>query len=112
MTKAQSLERTYCTPATGKAKPVDRDNRNYPCLFLHSLRMCVCVWCKLWCNDVCVFPHSSDMLEDEEDDTIHTGNAIMTFYAALIDLLGRCAPEMHVRHKTSASYWWWWWGGL
>jgi hypothetical protein len=24
------------------------------------------------------------------------GNAIMTFYAALIDLLGRCAPEMHV----------------
>lgn len=39
---------------------------------------------------------SSDMLEEEEDDTIHMGNAIMTFYAALIDLLGRCAPEMHV----------------
>lgn len=36
------------------------------------------------------------MLEEEEDDTIHMGNAIMTFYAALIDLLGRCAPEMHV----------------
>ncbi|RXM31020.1 hypothetical protein EOD39_7372, partial [Acipenser ruthenus] len=35
---------------------------------------------------------------DEEDDTIHTGNAIMTFYAALIDLLGRCAPEMHLIH--------------
>lgn len=35
--------------------------------------------------------------EEEEDDTIHMGNAIMTFYAALIDLLGRCAPEMHVR---------------
>lgn len=34
--------------------------------------------------------------EEEEDDTIHMGNAIMTFYAALIDLLGRCAPEMHV----------------
>lgn len=33
---------------------------------------------------------------EEEDDTIHMGNAIMTFYAALIDLLGRCAPEMHV----------------
>uniref|UniRef100_A0A8D0ZKS0 Ryanodine receptor 2 n=1 Tax=Sus scrofa TaxID=9823 RepID=A0A8D0ZKS0_PIG len=33
--------------------------------------------------------------EGEEDDTIHMGNAIMTFYAALIDLLGRCAPEMH-----------------
>ncbi|KAK1794494.1 hypothetical protein P4O66_011363, partial [Electrophorus voltai] len=39
-----------------------------------------------------------DMMEDEEDDTIHTGNAIMTFYAALIDLLGRCAPEMHLIH--------------
>uniref|UniRef100_A0A8K9UIP4 Ryanodine receptor 2 n=1 Tax=Oncorhynchus mykiss TaxID=8022 RepID=A0A8K9UIP4_ONCMY len=36
--------------------------------------------------------------EDEEDDTIHMGNAIMTFYAALIDLLGRCAPEMHLIH--------------
>uniref|UniRef100_A0A8C7JSK1 Ryanodine receptor 2 n=1 Tax=Oncorhynchus kisutch TaxID=8019 RepID=A0A8C7JSK1_ONCKI len=38
------------------------------------------------------------LLEDEEDDTIHMGNAIMTFYAALIDLLGRCAPEMHLIH--------------
>ncbi|XP_062938981.1 ryanodine receptor 2 [Cynocephalus volans] len=36
--------------------------------------------------------------EEEEDDTIHMGNAIMTFYAALIDLLGRCAPEMHLIH--------------
>uniref|UniRef100_A0AAQ4PR39 Ryanodine receptor 2 n=1 Tax=Gasterosteus aculeatus aculeatus TaxID=481459 RepID=A0AAQ4PR39_GASAC len=34
----------------------------------------------------------------EEDDTIHMGDAIMTFYAALIDLLGRCAPEMHLIH--------------
>ncbi|KAG5262307.1 hypothetical protein AALO_G00273740 [Alosa alosa] len=40
----------------------------------------------------------SDSLEDEEDDTIHMGNAIMTFYSALIDLLGRCAPEMHLIH--------------
>nr|XP_040033351.1 ryanodine receptor 2 isoform X4 [Gasterosteus aculeatus aculeatus] len=40
----------------------------------------------------------SDMLEEEEDDTIHMGDAIMTFYAALIDLLGRCAPEMHLIH--------------
>ncbi|KAM9837412.1 LOW QUALITY PROTEIN: ryanodine receptor 2 [Aulostomus maculatus] len=40
----------------------------------------------------------NDMLEEEEDDTIHMGNAIMTFYAALIDLLGRCAPEMHLIH--------------
>ena len=44
-------------------------------------------------------PHSS---EDEEDDTIHMGNAVMTFYAALIDLLGRCAPEMHVKAYTLA----------
>ncbi len=43
---------------------------------------------------LCVF--SNDIMEEEEDDTIHMGNAIMTFYAALIDLLGRCAPEMHV----------------
>uniref|UniRef100_A0A8D0HN71 Ryanodine receptor 2 n=1 Tax=Sphenodon punctatus TaxID=8508 RepID=A0A8D0HN71_SPHPU len=35
---------------------------------------------------------------EEEDDTIHMGNAIMNFYAALIDLLGRCAPEMHLIH--------------
>lgn len=27
---------------------------------------------------------------------MHLGNAIMSFYSALIDLLGRCAPEMHV----------------
>lgn len=40
------------------------------------------------------------MLEEDEDDTIHMGNAIMTFYAALIDLLGRCAPEMHVSGDT------------
>lgn len=44
------------------------------------------------------------MLEEEEDDTIHMGNAIMTFYAALIDLLGRCAPEMHVS-QTQACNW-------
>lgn len=30
---------------------------------------------------------------------MHLGHAIMSFYAALIDLLGRCAPEMHVRAK-------------
>ncbi|XP_051926912.1 ryanodine receptor 2 isoform X3 [Hippocampus zosterae] len=46
-------------------------------------------------------PESSNILNDglqEEDDTIHLGNAIMTFYAALIDLLGRCGPEMHLIH--------------
>ncbi len=39
---------------------------------------------------------SSDKLDDEDDDVIHMGHAIMTFYSALIDLLGRCAPETHV----------------
>ncbi|KAL2083644.1 hypothetical protein ACEWY4_021417 [Coilia grayii] len=37
-----------------------------------------------------------DTLNDEDDDLIHLGHAIMTFYSALIDLLGRCAPEMHL----------------
>uniref|UniRef100_A0A8C0DS81 Ryanodine receptor 2 n=1 Tax=Balaenoptera musculus TaxID=9771 RepID=A0A8C0DS81_BALMU len=41
--------------------------------------------------------------EEEEDDTIHMGNAIMTFYAALIDLLGRCAPEMHLIHAAKGE---------
>ncbi|KTF86350.1 hypothetical protein cypCar_00008179 [Cyprinus carpio] len=39
---------------------------------------------------------SSDTLDDEDDDVIHMGHAIMTFYSAFIDLLGRCTPEMHV----------------
>uniref|UniRef100_A0A8C9XAP6 Ryanodine receptor 3 n=1 Tax=Sander lucioperca TaxID=283035 RepID=A0A8C9XAP6_SANLU len=33
---------------------------------------------------------------EEEGEVIHMGNAIMSFYSALIDLLGRCAPEMHL----------------
>uniref|UniRef100_A0A8K9Y4M6 Ryanodine receptor 3 n=1 Tax=Oncorhynchus mykiss TaxID=8022 RepID=A0A8K9Y4M6_ONCMY len=37
--------------------------------------------------------------EDEEEEVAHTGNAIMSFYSALIDLLGRCAPEMHLINK-------------
>ena len=35
--------------------------------------------------------------EQHEENKVHLGNAIMSFYSALIDLLGRCAPEMHVR---------------
>uniref|UniRef100_A0A803SQK4 Ryanodine receptor 1 n=1 Tax=Anolis carolinensis TaxID=28377 RepID=A0A803SQK4_ANOCA len=34
--------------------------------------------------------------ETHEENRVHLGNAIMSFYAALIDLLGRCAPEMHL----------------
>nr|XP_061794423.1 ryanodine receptor 2-like [Nerophis lumbriciformis] len=37
-----------------------------------------------------------DTVQDGEDDLIHMGHAIMTFYSALIDLLGRCAPEMQL----------------
>ncbi|XP_028858049.1 ryanodine receptor 3 isoform X2 [Denticeps clupeoides] len=33
---------------------------------------------------------------EEEEEVAHMGNAIMSFYSALIDLLGRCAPEMHL----------------
>ncbi|XP_049319476.1 ryanodine receptor 3-like isoform X3 [Astyanax mexicanus] len=37
--------------------------------------------------------------DDEEEEVVHMGNAIMSFYSALIDLLGRCAPEMHLINK-------------
>ncbi|TWW78271.1 Ryanodine receptor 2 [Takifugu flavidus] len=44
-------------------------------------------------------PHQAnrtiDVVQDSGDDLIHMGHAILTFYSALIDLLGRCAPEMH-----------------
>ncbi|XP_049339322.1 ryanodine receptor 3 isoform X1 [Astyanax mexicanus] len=35
----------------------------------------------------------------EEEEVAHMGNSIMSFYSALIDLLGRCAPEMHLINK-------------
>ncbi|MEQ2219175.1 Ryanodine receptor 2, partial [Xenoophorus captivus] len=37
-----------------------------------------------------------DAVHNNDNDLIHMGHAIMTFYSALIDLLGRCAPEMHL----------------
>ncbi|XP_069065087.1 ryanodine receptor 3 isoform X1 [Pleurodeles waltl] len=37
-----------------------------------------------------------DIVEEEEEEIVHMGNAIMSFYSALIDLLGRCAPETHL----------------
>lgn len=40
--------------------------------------------------------------EQHEDNRVHLGNAIMSFYSALIDLLGRCAPEMHVSGFATA----------
>uniref|UniRef100_A0AAQ4QQJ8 Ryanodine receptor 3 n=1 Tax=Gasterosteus aculeatus aculeatus TaxID=481459 RepID=A0AAQ4QQJ8_GASAC len=37
-----------------------------------------------------------DLSGEGGGEVIHMGNAIMSFYSALIDLLGRCAPEMHL----------------
>lgn len=44
-----------------------------------------------------------NLVKDSDDDVIHMGHAIMTFYSALIDLLGRCAPEMHVSVLSAFS---------
>lgn len=46
---------------------------------------------------------SSGVEGEEEEEVVHTGNAIMSFYSALIDLLGRCAPEMHVSQMLSLT---------
>lgn len=43
---------------------------------------------------LCMFRFGGE--EQHEENRVHLGNAIMSFYSALIDLLGRCAPEMHV----------------
>uniref|UniRef100_A0A3Q2YEG7 Ryanodine receptor 1a (skeletal) n=1 Tax=Hippocampus comes TaxID=109280 RepID=A0A3Q2YEG7_HIPCM len=40
------------------------------------------------------FPFGGE--EQHEENRVHLGNAVMSFYSALIDLLGRCAPEMHL----------------
>lgn len=56
------------------------------------LEWSISVFYKL-CSDVC---SGRDVIQDNNDDLIHMGHAIVTFYSALIDLLGRCAPEMHV----------------
>lgn len=48
------------------------------------------------------FPYSFGE-EPPEENRVHLGHAIMSFYAALIDLLGRCAPEMHVRTKDRGA---------
>ncbi|XP_070398109.1 ryanodine receptor 2 isoform X1 [Nothobranchius furzeri] len=39
---------------------------------------------------------TSNVVQENDDDLVHMGHAIMTFYSALIDLLGCCAPEMHL----------------
>lgn len=47
---------------------------------------------------VLFFPGRFGGEEQHEENRVHLGNAIMSFYSALIDLLGRCAPEMHVSY--------------
>ena len=47
-------------------------------------------------SSLCCFCLSSTEDDEDEEEIVHMGNAIMSFYSALIDLLGRCAPEMHV----------------
>lgn len=54
------------------------------------------------------FPHTTAFPrsfgeEPPEENRVHLGHAIMSFYAALIDLLGRCAPEMHVSPKRPGT---------
>ncbi|XP_051500982.1 ryanodine receptor 3 [Myxocyprinus asiaticus] len=46
-------------------------------------------------------PHegATPTVGEDEEEVAHMGNSIMSFYSALIDLLGRCAPEMHLINK-------------
>ena len=78
-------------------------------------------WCPGWAEKVfpyrvssmvppAWFPYSSlcgfclsSTEDDEDEEIVHMGNAIMSFYSALIDLLGRCAPEMHVSDECPES---------
>lgn len=59
---------------------------------LHCLVYFAEQWCKI---DIFLFGRFGGE-EQQEENRVHLGNAIMSFYSALIDLLGRCAPEMHV----------------
>ncbi|XP_075469375.1 ryanodine receptor 3 isoform X3 [Ascaphus truei] len=40
--------------------------------------------------------YQREAVKEDEEEIVHMGNAIMSFYSALIDLLGRCAPETHL----------------
>lgn len=45
---------------------------------------------------------------DDDEDYIDTGAAILNFYCTLVDLLGRCAPDVSVialvRCRFSVNY--------
>ncbi|XP_032882821.1 ryanodine receptor 3 isoform X4 [Amblyraja radiata] len=48
------------------------------------------------CRDLPPVEAGKNSAEEEDEEVVHMGNSIMSFYSALIDLLGRCAPEMHL----------------
>ncbi|XP_076818158.1 ryanodine receptor 2-like isoform X3 [Clavelina lepadiformis] len=43
-----------------------------------------------------LYRHRFDDADEEEDEEVHMGFVILAFYSALIDLLGRCAPEQNL----------------
>lgn len=53
-------------------------------------------------SSLCCFCLSSTEDDEDEEEIVHMGNAIMSFYSALMDLLG-CAPEMHVSDECPES---------
>lgn len=59
--------------------------------------------CQAAYTSLCWFSLSSTEDHEDEEEVVHMGNAIMSFYSALIDLLGRCAPEMHVSDEFPES---------
>ncbi|XP_072425167.1 ryanodine receptor 3 isoform X3 [Chiloscyllium punctatum] len=48
------------------------------------------------CRDLPPTEAREDGSQEEDEEIVHMGYSIMSFYSALIDLLGRCAPEMHL----------------
>lgn len=76
-----------------------RDSQDKQNRYFHIMCNNMATPARLRHASLCWFSLSS--VEDAEDDEIvHMGNAIMSFYSALIDLLGRCAPEMHVSDRV------------
>ena len=59
--------------------------------------------CQAAYTSLCWLCLSSSEDHEDEEEVVHMGNAIMSFYSALIDLLGRCAPEMHVSDEFAES---------
>ena len=41
--------------------------------------------------------------EEEGDDYVDLGAAILEFYSSLVDLLGKCAPDLHQLQSGKVS---------